>query len=159
MRGIDAIGIAFFAFLLSCIALPAEANWQYTHWNMTRAQVLASAHGNAHPVVGKPGDRVFGADLGAEGTYAAAGIKFISQFYFDAAGRLQIVRLTPVNQSQCPSLANSLNSIYGNPVESSGITKFWRDAVNSNGIRITRLSANECYVVYTSLSSSGANGL
>jgi hypothetical protein len=159
MRCRDAIAMAFFAFLLSCIALPAVANWQYTQWNMTRAQVVASAHGNAHPVVGKPRERVFGADLGVEGTYAAAGIKFISQFYFDAAGRLRIVRLTPINQSQCPSLADSLNSIYGNPVESSGITKFWRDTAKGNGIRITRLSPNECFVVYTSLSSSGANGL
>lgn len=159
MRGRDAISIAFFAFMLSCIVLPAEANWQYTQWNMTREQVVASAHGNAHPVVGKPEDRVLGADLGAEGTYATADIKFKSQFYFDVAGRLRIVRLTPVDDSQCQSLADSLNGIYGDPVESSGITKFWRDIAKGNGIRITYLSAKECIVVYTSLGSSGANGL
>jgi hypothetical protein len=45
---IGSVGLGF-------MAIPAEANWQYTQWNMTREQLIAAAGGRAHLVAADQG--------------------------------------------------------------------------------------------------------
>ena len=151
----NAIAISLF---LICLSFPAEANWQYTQWDMTPAQVIAASRGSVHQVAG--GDRVLGSDLGAEGTYSAQGFDFKSQFYFDNTGRLRVVKLT-LMQQRCTDLQQSLRGIYGLSVESSPKNMVWHDTEKGNRVRLTNmpdLSIN-CYILYTPLGSSGAGGL
>lgn len=151
----NAVAISLF---LICISFPAEANWQYTQWDMTPAQVIAASQGSAHQVAG--GDRVLGSDLGAEGIYSAQGFDFKSQFYFDNTGRLRVVKLTLIQQ-RCSALQQSLRGIYGSSVESSLKSMVWRDTEKGNQVRLTYVPdlSIDCFILYTPLGGSGAGGL
>ena len=148
------------SLFLSCVSLPAEANWQYTQWDMGPAQVIAASQGTAHLVSVGSGDRMLGSDLGAEGTYSARGFDFKSQFYFDNTGRLRVVKLT-LMQQRCTDLQQNLRGIYGSSVESSPKNMVWHDTEKGNRVRLTNnpdVSIN-CFILYTPLGSSGAGGL
>jgi hypothetical protein len=153
----NAVAISLF---LICISFPAEANWQYTQWEMAPAQVIAASQGSAHLVAGGSGDRLLGSDLGAEGTYSAQGFDFKTQFYFDNTGRLRVVKLT-LMQQRCTDLQQSLRGIYGSSVESSPKNMVWHDTEKGNRVRLTNMPevSINCFILYTPLGSSGAGGL
>lgn len=142
------------------LATPATADWQNTTWQMNRQQVVRAT--SANPVVGQPGDQVFGADLGAEGRYSALGFEFKSQFYFDQADRLRVVRLTVDDMTRCDALKESLRGLYGTPVEDDRVSTVWLDVQKNNRVRFTgampRLNFS-CFVAYVPISTGGASGL
>jgi hypothetical protein len=126
---------------------------------MSPAQVISSAHGDAHSVAGKPGDRVFGADLRAEGFYSAHGYNFKTQFFFDISNRLRVVKLNLQDSTRCHNLADDLEGLYGRPVAGfSNSSEFWHDAKNGNVVRVTQISRT-CFIVYSPIDSSGGSGL
>lgn len=142
------------------LASPVLAGWQNTSWDMSKQQVIAAT--GASSVLGTPGQAVFGADLGAEGRYSALGFDFQSQFYFDQADRLRVVRLMLDEPEKCPDLLTSLMGIYGRPVESSPISTVWLDVEQNNRIRFTDAMPQiemSCFVAYSPISTGGASGL
>lgn len=157
---------------LALISWPAaaSADWQYTTWRMTPDQVIAAADGTVRSVQGRPGDRVFNADLRAEGTYSAAGFDFRAQFYFDTASRLRVVRLVMDDFSRCAELERTLAGLYGSPIARDRLgmgttSAVWTDVANSNQVRFTSTSGygpsipDSCLVAYTPIASEGASGL
>jgi hypothetical protein len=158
------IGIAL-GFVIT--ATPALADWQYTKWNMTPHDVVLASKGTVHTVEAKPGQRVFDADLLAEGTYDAAGFSFVSQFFFDASNRLRAVKLVVDDTSRCGELEQKLQGIYGlsenrdDNLSPVSITEFWLDTKNNLKARFTTSTFGEklCFVIYVPLQSTGASGL
>lgn len=149
------------AAMLAAVPVSALADWQNTSWTMSRTQVAAAT--GARLVQGNPGDRVFNADLGAEGTYTALGFDFTSKFFFDAADRLRGVKLTLVDQSRCDELQRTMDSIYGRPLDVSlSISKRWIDAGSGDSVRFTDLDGDiggDCFLAYSPTLTQGARGL
>jgi hypothetical protein len=131
-------GIAFVG--LACVATPAMADWQYTRWGMTPAQVAVASHGAATTGNGEPGERVQGQEVGATGTYASGDFKFRSVFYFDR-GKLVDIRLKLIGGNQ-NDLRNSLDGLYGKPFkEYKGILQVatYHDEKKNNRVDLTAI--------------------
>lgn len=156
-----ALGIAI---ALGLVATPALADWQYTNWGMSRAQVIAASRGAASLVEGRPGERVFDADLGAAGSYSAQGFEFSTQFFFDAAGRLKAVKLNALEPERCEELLDRMLGLYGNAGGRDRFGAKWTDLENGNAVRVTHIPGRNgepdvCFAAYSSLAGSGAQGL
>jgi len=142
---------------------PAQADWQYTKWNMTRAQVIAAAQGAAQAVKGTRDDQVRGYDLGAAGSYSSDDFQFKSEFFFNKAGRLSLVRLLP-RQASCQALERSLRAVYGKPAKKSDVVDvtvtIWRDSAKQNLVQLsTGADPGDCLLIYEPLKRSGRRGL
>lgn len=96
----------------------AKADWQYTRWGMTPAQVAAASGGKVLAGVGRPGDRVDGQEVGAIGSYTSGVFKFEAVFYF-VGGRLADIRLNLIAGDRY-ALKSSLDGVYGRPFRESG---------------------------------------
>jgi hypothetical protein len=149
------------AFCALMMPISASADWQYTRWSMSPAQVIAAAKGSAHAVQGKPGDQVFGADLRAVGAYTAGDYKFESQFFFDVANRLRVVKLTLQDMERCESFLTDMEGLYGRPIEGNRLrgSEVWNDVSKGNIVRATFLAGVPCFVTYRPINNSGASGL
>lgn len=149
--------------MLALMASPASADWQYTRWGMTPAQVVTASQGAVQIKTGTEGDRVFGADLGAAGTYSAAGFDFTTQFYFDAAERLKGVRLH-TDFARCAELKDTMAGLYGPNGALDRMGGRWVDVENNNNVRLTMMAAlpsveAQCFLVYSPITTTGASGL
>ena len=159
MRNIAAVAVILCSFAAS---LPAQADWQYTKWNMTREQVLAAAQGDAHAdQVTKPRDRKIGdLDCSLVGRYAAEGIQFKSNFCFDKAARLKLVTLVPP-YGTCHTLEKKLRAVYGKPSRGADTEIYvWRDAKKRNRVQLGfGFSPEECSLAYEPLRRPQGGGL
>lgn len=150
------------AALTALIPATASADWQYTEWGMSPDEVIAASNGAVKAKSPREGERVFGADKKALGFYEAAGYTFESEFFFDAADRLQIVKLVLLDSSKCGDLKDTVQGLYGQPAERSDISWVWYDHENQNKVRFTAVDLAtdlSCFVLYTPIGGSGANGL
>jgi hypothetical protein len=165
------------AFLVS--GGTAHADWQFTKWGMSSAELTAlSEHikpttaverqGHSNPYIGSAHYR---------SAYAAADIKFTAYYWFDAAGKLVTVELTPVDLEDGPKPNLTLEQVYGAPIEDksrqmSGGTMFctvldrkWRSEKEKNIVRVSGLRCNGnngrdfFSVRYEPILSAGSTGL
>ncbi|WP_312066279.1 hypothetical protein [Brevundimonas sp.] len=143
------------------VATPTNAEWQNTNWEMSRAEVVRVT--GAQVVEGTKGQSVGGADLGAAGTYSALGFNFRSLFFFDRTDRLRLVKIVMDDVDRCDDLQQTMEGIYGNPVESMRISQMWIDGKSGDEVRYTDARrppiVNECFVAYSPAAPSGGRGL
>lgn len=144
------------AGLFMASASVAQAGVGPYQWGMPLQEVVQIGDGDLHEVRGGPGDRVFGSDLRAEGTYGAAGLIFRGEFYFDPADRLSGVRLH-AEKSDCNQLFELLEGLYGlgSP---TGAGRVWIDTAANNEVRFTSFDG-DCFVAYSPVSRGGGLGL
>ena len=101
------------------VSSPALADWQYTKWGMSPAEVALASKGAASISNGQPGDRYAGAEIGAVGTYQSGDYSFDAVFYF-VANKLADIRLKLANSaSQAYRLKNDLDGVYGKAFDES----------------------------------------
>lgn len=126
-----------------CIALccclccgTASANWQYTEWGMTLAQVAEAASGRAVAMSSEESVANSVADSNEKAllkaTYESGQYKFTAVFSFDSrSGGLSSVKLNLVNLDKALELKGSLGAKYGKPAEQgeTAVISFarWRD--------------------------------
>ena len=136
--------------LLSASASPALADWQYAHWGMSPAAVVAASGGQAKLArPDKSTNTVFGS-TGAEASFSQPPFTFrvIFNFRYD---KLTQVTLHPLGKVDCSPIAAALTTRFGPPVVKSLYTDitsfFWSDTPGANDIRVLRL-AETCAVIY-----------
>ena len=146
---------------LACSALPAAADWQYTQWGMTPAQVMAASNGVAQP---NPDRKLDAGDLKASLTapYQGAAIPFTAVFLFDASGKLQVVTLNPVGGIACPVIVQALAANHGVPEGKDDLvhatTLRWDDTDNDNLVVYLDLGQGNCTIQYSKLPPTQPNG-
>ena len=156
------------AIVAAFAASPASANWQYTRWGMTPAEIAAAAPVHVGmvdlPALSTPTSRVK-----AGAVYQASGMDFTVAFGFDAADHLNRVTLYPSNLHQCSDLNQLLRSVYGDPPP-AGITttavataKTWRDERGGNIIHFLIIgdwsNPSNCSVAYEPIRTREQSGL
>lgn len=98
----------------------AHADWQWTRWDMTSDQVIAASKGALTRQAPRPGARVHGWEMLANGQVEYEGFRFNSEFFFDADGKaLKVVRLTLADVNECAALEKRMRKLYGEPVDKS----------------------------------------
>lgn len=110
-----------------CTVTPALADWQYTRWGMTPAQVQKAAKGAAKVTSELPEELVAGMSYRLVAPYTAGEFQFIAYFAFDAHDHLRLVLLDLVS-GEPASLLMSLNRKYGEAKMPRPIDWQWRTA-------------------------------
>ncbi len=143
------------------MATPAWADWQYTQWGMSQAEVQAASNGTA--VVNQ--DRTLDAlDLKAGLTAFYRGDKrpFTAVFLFDLAGQLATVTLNPTDRISCDPIRHSLDAHYGTPAavdqQKYGATARWNDVEGDNVVVFLDLGHGNCSIQYSSLPPTRQDG-
>ena len=109
------------AFLIAGIALTAHADWQWTKWGMTPAEVIAASKGDARTASAeetkKLSDTIAPAkDALVVAVYEAAGMKFQSVFQFHpSTAKLMCVDLIPSENIAYDDMESRLTNVYGVP--------------------------------------------
>ena len=145
------------AALLST-ANAAHAEWQYTKWSMTPAEVVSASKGEATLGSGEAEDVVPRENVGAVGTYVSGDYRFKVVFYF-REDKLVDIRLGLIAGTG-PSLKNSLMGQYGLPFDdtpSIGLTT-WRDSIKNNRVDLLRIGSST-NLEYRPLVDASASGL
>ncbi len=93
----------------------AQADWEYTRWGMSRAEVVEASHNAAVPVT--EADHGHFASSGIPGLaadYRSDAYSFRVLFFFDSAGKLETAGLVFVDVDP-EALAVDLEKKYGTP--------------------------------------------
>lgn len=143
-----AASLALAAGLMAAPAL-AHADWAWTRWDMSSDQVIKASKGKVASVPPRPGARVHGWELMAEGGMKQDGFDFKGEFFFDPSGaQLKVVRLTLNDPGQCEALAGKLAARFGPAVDTTtpmGALKLrtmvWADDGAGNFLGLTSLNA------------------
>lgn len=150
--------IATFGLFFSGVA---AADWQWTKWGMTEAEVIAAA----------PIPLNVGHDDGQNDKYKthitfdynAASFRYEGRFTFSrATGALERVVLTPLNG--CNGTKMLLASRYGEPFSKSSFPGLmaettWRDDENDNVVSFLEFNTGDCKLSYESPATADNNGL
>ena len=136
--------------LLAAAASPARAEWQYTHWGMSPAEVVAASDGKAHLAEpSKDTNTVFGT-TGAEADYSEPPYSFrvVFNFRYD---KLTQVTLHPIGKVDCTPIANGFIARFGPPAIDSlytGVTKYaWTNTARATDITLLRVPET-CAILY-----------
>lgn len=150
--------------LVLCLALvcstTAHADWQYTRWGMTPAEVAAASNGMVEVGTGDLKDAYDGAQIGATGTYAAGKFRFQASFYF-IGGKLADVHLRLVGGDPY-ALKASLLGVYGKPfsdVEGGFDVTTWHDQPKNNRVDLIMIDDGYTTLEYRPLLDDSAPGL
>ena len=146
---------------LGCWATPAAADWQYSQWGMSPAQVAAASGG-----VAKPNDD---RGLDAEGLraellapYLAGSLPFTAVFRFDAEDALDDVALVPAGAANCSVIRAALVDHHGAPEGQadprSAATMRWHDLDANNLVVFLDLGDGHCSIQYSKLPNTRPNG-
>lgn len=136
------------------LASPASADWSYTRWGMTPAQVVRASGGTARlaDVAPAPGQTYI---IKATGTVQSGGLQFASDFRF-AADRLVSVTLY-LRQGTCVSAMAALEEKYG-PRRRGMMGEYnWTSA--SENVRVELEMGSSCIVSYRPRVGSNASNL
>jgi hypothetical protein len=141
--------------MLLFAAIPAHANWQYTHWGMSPAEVRAAS--------GNTVDQAPDTAKLLTAPYEAGGVPFRAFFYFEA-NQLSQVGLKQMGAAACTETLQRLIAKYGDAVRmrNGNIPRYsWRDAAAGNLIwlddltRAGLLGGASCFLMYSPLNSAG----
>lgn len=155
----------FFRLILPLliVALPAaaHADWQYTKWGMTPAQVAASSKGAVTVGKGDPGDESAGTEIGAIGTHVSGDYRFSVNFHFKA-GKLSFVSLTLLEGDPL-GLKSTLMGLYRKPFteKKSEILDMttWQDTAKNNRVDLIIIGDSSTTLLYRPLRNASASGL
>ena len=166
--------------LICCGASAAKADWEYTKWGMTPAQVASAAKQATKKSTDLHPDSD-GNVTKLVAPYQNGKLSFEAQFGFDAADRLSSVTLVlndkfagldmdmggnsdmtmNMDHGGCHDLQASVKTKYG-PPQGGGSAHMqytietWQDPKNKNNIRYTVLDRAGCYVQYSVFKPAGA---
>jgi hypothetical protein len=150
-------------FLLSITcamsASSAKADWQYTKWGMSVAQVAKASKGKAQPYSSKYSNETYQVELAAP--FQSGPFAFNAHFEFQGSKGLAIVALHPVDGTDCPSIERPLISKYGesDPEPRRFGAYKWDDRKSNNVVRFVP-NGNDCVLIYRELAArGGASGL
>jgi hypothetical protein len=152
------------AVLTATLASSAKADWQYTRWGMTPAEVSKASGGkavnNSNAARQSTEDEI--AKLVAP--YSTGEYAFTAAFLFNrSTDRLGSVRLKLENPSKCNALRHELLGKYSKPFNDqwSGALKIatWHDRPNNLRIDIVDLGGTMCELIYRPLASANSKGL
>lgn len=155
-----------FAIGISTAGTVAHANWQYTKWGMTEAQVAAKVPGGTRPSKAFDGNGE-AEQPRMEGGHIANGRQFTATFYFDARGGLSRVSLVPMELGECLRIIDDLLVAFGEPLvkkRGSWITHELQWSVPASGARVDALrvaqglKTTNCRITYRPLASPSAQG-
>lgn len=145
---------------IALITLPAHADWQYTRWGMTPAEVKAADSSvviNELPASPKYANRM-------QAPYAVSGVSFRANFLFERdTNKLSVVRLDVISGQDCPKLEAILRRTYGAPdsIDAGHVENYrtmtWRDRSHFNEVDLTD-GTTACSVTYNPLLAPGAKG-
>jgi hypothetical protein len=169
--------------LACCIASAAKADWEYTKWGMTPAQVEGAAQNRTRKNSDLHPDSA-GNVTKLVAPYKSGKFSFEAQFAFDAADRLSSVTLVlkdkfagqdmgmnmdmgadmsmNMDQGGCHDLQESVKTAYG-PPQGGGSAHMqyaietWQDPKNKNNVAYTVLDGAGCYVQYSAIKPAGAH--
>ena len=138
--------------------LAAKADWQYTRWGMSPAQVIQASQGAAAPFI-NAGDTAEQRSK-VVAPYRSGRHTFRSRVVFDRSDRLAIVMLELSDPSRCPELYADLTQAYGPPqaTAKSGQLPRWWDRKNGNVVLLIDMVSTSCSIQYTPLVEAGAAG-
>lgn len=147
---------------IGLFAPAARADWQYTKWGMTEAEVVSASAGRAQTV--DPQD-VRGGLIGTvnrlSAPYAAGKYQFRAIFAFDqTSGRLAVVRLKVLNPADGYGVRAELMGRYGQPVRvtrGTYATTEW--LTDSEIVTFIDVAGGAFSVEYRPRSTAEANGL
>jgi hypothetical protein len=159
MRRIIAISVA----LSMLLAGNALADWQYTRWGMTPAEVAKAPGGRAAPYVGA-GENTDTEVAKLLAPYSAGEYAFTAYFMFSrTTDRLSSVRLNLADPGRCQSVYSDLLAKYGQALKDSwsGALKVstWQDRPNNTRVQIVGIGQTSCTVIYSPLASESNKGL
>jgi hypothetical protein len=107
-------------FALLTLNAPARADWQFTKWGMTPAQVVKASKGTARSAT--PEETSASAPVGSNEAvlaiipaYSSGDLQFLVRFYFDRSGKLCRVGLKLLSPDKGFDLQNALIGKYGKP--------------------------------------------
>jgi hypothetical protein len=111
---------------LLCLVLPANAraDWEYTRWTMTPAEVVRASGGTARMVPPAERRRIEEAKLeyAAEGSLADGPLRLRVRFSFDTrSGKLACVAYAVTSEAQNDLLRTWLVERYGPPTSEGGL--------------------------------------
>jgi hypothetical protein len=133
--------------LLLLVTVPAGANWQYTKWGMTPAQVVAASHGAATETT--PAQQA-GERISATGEVAlltapwqAGRFRFTALFFFSTGRRLTHVTLNleTADPSDGDRLLGSLRQKYGAAFSSKANDFFTMEIWHYQGDQVSYTAA------------------
>ena len=126
----------------------ASANWDYSRWGMTPAQVIAASKGAAKPQPLDYGDSIGANQFLASADHQMGPHAFKTEFYFENGAALALIRLTLKDSAGCDRLEGDLVKRYG-PRSPSG-RYFWIDKTSGDVITFSddRGSRMSCRLVY-----------
>ena len=164
MKRLLCIGLA----LSSLLAHPALADWQYTQWGMSPADVAARSSGQVHETAGTDGQTLPALPslkVGAEGTYQLGKMTFHAVFYFENA-KLKMVNMTlvdPNTSEDAINLKNALDGLYGEPFHqkrtSFASMSTYQDRAKNNRISLSAYDTGLTTLVYEPLVDETSGGL
>lgn len=140
---------------------PAYADWQYTRWGMSPAEVAAASEGQANLSGGESGQQVSGYDIGAVGTYKAGEYNFNSTFYFKN-NKLSLVKLELMG-NDVSGLKGAIDGLYGKTFDQSvspvhGVY-IYHDREKNNRVDLLIIGYKSASLSYRPLVNSNASGL
>ena len=161
--------------LICCCTSAAKADWEYTKWGMTPAQV-ASAAKNLTKASSDLQPDSDGNVTKLVAPYQSGKFSFEAQFGFDATDRLSSVTLVlndksaamdmgadmKMHQGECHDLQVSVKTAYG-PPQGGGSAHMqysidiWQDQNNKNKVTYTVLDGVGCYVQYSAIKAARAH--
>lgn len=140
---------------------PAHADWQYTRWGMSPAEVAAASEGQANLSGGEPGQKVTGYDIGAVGTYKAGEYNFESTFYF-AKNKLSRVDLKLIG-NDISGLKSAIDGLYGKTFDESFSpvhrVYIYHDREKNNRVDLLIIGYQSASLSYRPLVNPDASGL
>jgi hypothetical protein len=168
--------------LVCCGASAAKADWEYTKWGMTPAQVAAAAKNRTK----KSSDLHPDSDGNVTklvAPYKSGKLSFEAQFGFDTADKLSSVTLVlkdkragadmmdmgpdtgmdmKTDQGPCSALLASVKAAYGRrqgggSAHMQYTIETWQDQKNQNNVTYTVLNGSGCYVQYSAIKPAGAH--
>lgn len=163
MYGYPGIIMKFGTLVVAVTALSvssaAQADWQYTKWAMSPDQVIAASKGAVAAVdPTKDAEMPWGIKE-AVGTFSSNGREMKASFWFKDH-KLTQVNLSSNSESDCVSIANDLNGIYGPPSDRpTGSSKVWNDSRTGNRILLRGWGSQGCDLIYSQLATSATTGL
>lgn len=141
---------------ISAVATPARADWQWTEWGMTPAEVIIASAGTANSHSASAMSNIT-ADHLVTAPYTAMGIGFQAHFLFDrSTGGLAYVYVYAEDDADCPRLRSWIGEIYGEPALSDGrATRIYYDRIESNRVTFVQFLTTRCVITYAELPSRG----
>jgi hypothetical protein len=144
------------------LTTPAAADWQYTKWGMTLAQVQAASKGKLQPCDTRCADHSTpGTTVRLRGEYQAGEFTFSAWAAFDSQGRLNGVRLNLLDSSQITPLVGSVRAKYGEPESSSPESilsiSTWRDRTDQ--VEMQLIGSRSATLIYSPRVTASSKGL